>query len=144
MTALEFHDVAVGDEACLLLMRELRPHLGEWDAFQAQMARQQSGGYRLRGAFRGDTLVGLAGYHLRENFVYGRHAHIEDLVIAEADRGSGIGRALIDSVGGVAARGLCSSLALERGSANRAAQNFYARCGFATVAFHLTRRVGEQ
>ncbi|HEY8213638.1 MAG TPA: hypothetical protein VIG36_05855 [Methylocystis sp.] len=45
MTALELRDISVGDQACFRLMRELRPHLEEWAAFQAQMTRQKSSGY---------------------------------------------------------------------------------------------------
>ena len=67
--------------ACFAVMRELRPHLHDAGAFVAQVQRQADQGYRLLAAWRGEQVVGLAGYRLQENTLYGRFVYIDDLIV---------------------------------------------------------------
>ena len=74
---------------------QLRKHL-EAQEFVARVGRQSVAGYELIGAFEGDTMVGVMGMRPVETLARGKHLHVDDLVIDEAARGEGYGKALLD------------------------------------------------
>ena len=57
--------------ACFPLMRVLRPHLTDAEAFVVRVRRQADAGYRLLAAWDGSALVGLAGYRPQETLIRG-------------------------------------------------------------------------
>jgi hypothetical protein len=60
------------------VMKELRPHLNDRAAYAVQIARQRMQGYRLLAAWRDGAIVGLAGYRLQDNLLYGRFIYVDD------------------------------------------------------------------
>lgn len=123
--------------ACFTVMRELRPHLNNADAFAAQVRRQAAQGYRLLAAWQDERIKGLAGYRIQENLVYGRFLYIDDLV-AEADaRRQGLGGKLIDAMREQAQRQGCTCLVLDTGLGNALGQRFYFRQGLLATAMHF-------
>ena len=58
--------------ASFAVMQQLRPHLTDATAFAAQIQRQRQNGYRLLAARENGQVIGLAGYRLTENTLYGR------------------------------------------------------------------------
>lgn len=123
--------------AAFAIMRELRPHLVDSDAFVAQLKRQASQGYRLLAAWRGTELVGLAGYRFQENLIYGRFIYIDDLVTTASSRSTGVGAALVDAVRDEAYRCDCKQLILDTALANSLGQRFYFRQGVLSRALHF-------
>jgi GNAT superfamily N-acetyltransferase len=73
---------------------QLRPHLDQ-DEFLRRVRRQAHSGYELVGAFRDGRLVGVLGMRPVHTLVRGPHLHVDDIVVEEAERKSGIGRALM-------------------------------------------------
>jgi ribosomal protein S18 acetylase RimI-like enzyme len=76
------------------IVAQLRPHLSA-EEFLAQARRQSHGGYELVGAFRDGRLIGVLGMRPVHTLARGPHLHIDDIVIDEADRRAGGGRALM-------------------------------------------------
>ncbi|KJV25487.1 GCN5 family acetyltransferase [Pantoea sp. BL1] len=64
--------------------------------FRESVKIQSLSGYELIGAFIDDRLTGLMGWRPVHTLARGYHLHIDDLVVDEHARGSGIGKALLD------------------------------------------------
>jgi ribosomal protein S18 acetylase RimI-like enzyme len=127
--------------ACFPVMRMLRPHLTSADELCARVRRQAEAGYRILAAWQGETAVGLAGYRPQENLVRGPFCYVDDLVVAEAARRSGIGALLLSAVGVEArARGL-PYLVLDTALDNYFGQRFYFRFGMLPAALRFAMRL---
>jgi ribosomal protein S18 acetylase RimI-like enzyme len=74
---------------------QLRPHLTE-EEFLRQVRRQSHGGYELVGALRAGRIVGILGMRPVHTLARGPHLHVDDIIIDEAERRTGGGRALMD------------------------------------------------
>lgn len=76
------------------LIKQLRTALDEAEFLQ-RVRRQSHGGYELVGAYRDGRLIGVMGMRPVHTLARGPHLHVDDLVVDEAVRGSGAGRALM-------------------------------------------------
>ena len=76
------------------LIRQLRTALDEAEFLQ-RVRRQSHGGYELVGAYRDGRLIGVMGMRPVHTLARGPHLHVDDLVVDEAVRDSGAGRALM-------------------------------------------------
>lgn len=141
MTAirLDHIDDEQGLFASFAVMRELRPHLAGPEAFAAQVRRQAGHGYRLLAARVDGQIAGLAGYRQQENLVYGRFLYVDDLVVAAAARGHGLGARLIDALRREAEQLGCAHLVLDTALSNALAQRFYFRQGLLTKAIRFSQ-----
>ncbi len=75
------------------LIKQLRA-LDEAEFLQ-RMRRQSHRGYELVWAYRDGKLIGLMCMRPVDTLARGPHLHVDDLVVDEAVRGSGAGRALM-------------------------------------------------
>ncbi|MBR2817973.1 MAG: GNAT family N-acetyltransferase [Reyranella sp.] len=124
-------------EACFPLMQQLRPHLADGTELLARVRRQEAEGYRLLVAWRGDTAVGAAGYRFQENLIRGRFVYVDDLVVLDSERRSGIGAVLLDEVARVAKSAGYGWLTLDTALNNVLGQRFYFRWGLLSTALHF-------
>ncbi|MFY3081705.1 GNAT family N-acetyltransferase [Achromobacter xylosoxidans] len=76
------------------MIKQLRAALDEAEFLQ-RVRRQSHGGYELVGAYRDGRLIGVMGMRPVHTLARGPHLHVDDLVVDEAVRGSGAGRALM-------------------------------------------------
>lgn len=125
------------------LMRVLRPHLSDPDAYVAQLSRQTRQGYRLFAISNGQGMVGLAGYRELENLIYGRFIYVDDLVISPQMQGSGVGATLLNAVREEAVRRGCDHFVLDTGLHMALAQRFYFRQGLLARGMHFTEKLSE-
>lgn len=123
--------------ACHPVMRELRPHLTDAAAFQAQIRRQIADGYRLLALWRGERVVACAGFRFQENLIRGRFLYVDDLVTVADERSEGHGARLLDALGELARAQGCGWLMLDSGVALARAHRFYFRQGLAISAFRF-------
>ncbi|VWD19416.1 GCN5 family acetyltransferase [Burkholderia lata] len=124
------------------VMRELRPHLTDADAFVRQMRRQAEQGYVLLTARHGSpdgAVVALAGYRHLENTLYGRFVYVDDLVATEHARNQRLGERLLDAVRDDARQHGCLQLVLDTGLSNALAQRFYFRHGLLSRGMHFSQ-----
>jgi GNAT superfamily N-acetyltransferase len=82
-------------EAVFPVVAELRTHLDR-EEFVYAVRRQAAMGYELWGAFEGRALVGAIGFRSAHTLARGAHLHVDDLVVTQSRRKSGIGRALLE------------------------------------------------
>ncbi len=128
--------------AAFPVMRLLRPHLGDAGELIARVTRQRAEGYRLLAAWRGDAVVGLAGYRVQENLIHGRFLYVDDLVTAEASRRLGLGATLLDGAAAEGRRLGCRRLVLDTALDNVLAHRFYYRQGMLARALRFSREIG--
>jgi GNAT superfamily N-acetyltransferase len=128
--------------ACFPVMRMLRPHLATAEELCTRVRRQAEAGYRILAAWRGDEAVGLAGYRPQENLIRGPFCYVDDLVVREGIRGSGLGARLLAEVRTEAfARGM-PWLVLDTAVDNALGQRFYFRFGMLPAALRFAMRLG--
>ncbi|QOQ77111.1 GNAT family N-acetyltransferase [Pseudomonas poae] len=128
---------------CFAVMQQLRPHLTDAPAFAAQIRRQQQNGYRLLAAREHGTVIGLAGYRLTENTLYGRYIYVDDLVVDAALQRRRLGEQLLDRVREeTRARGY-RFLVLDTGMHMALAQRFYFRQGLLPLGMHFSQDLSQ-
>lgn len=66
------------------------------DEFLGSVRIQTLNGYELVGAFERESMLGLMGFRPVHTLARGLHLHIDDLVVDEALRSAGTGKALLD------------------------------------------------
>jgi GNAT superfamily N-acetyltransferase len=115
--------------ACHSVMMELRPHLKDAGSFVRQVMRQREHGYRLSAAWHGDRIVGVIGYRLQENLLYGRFVFVDDLVVHQEFRRDGVGARLLSVARAYARETSCRHFVLDTGLHMALAQRFYFRQG---------------
>ena len=126
---------------CFPVMRLLRPNLTSTDEFCARVHRQAEAGYRILAAWRGAEPYGLAGYRPQENLIRGPFCYVDDLVVRDDARRSGLGARLLQAVAMAAkARGL-PHLVLDTGLDNLFGQRFYFRFGMLPAALRFAMRL---
>jgi GNAT superfamily N-acetyltransferase len=113
--------------SCFPVMALLRPAIASADELVRRVARQRRSGYRTLAAWRHDTPVALAGYHVEENLIHGRFIYLDDLVTMEGERHGGIGARLLVAVGSHGREQGCQRLAIGTALDNVLAHRFYYR-----------------
>jgi GNAT superfamily N-acetyltransferase len=124
-------------EASFAVMQELRPHLNDRAAYAAQIVRQRTQGYRLLAAWRDGAVVGLAGYRLQENLIYGRFIYVDDLVVTAALHRARLGEGLLQAARQQAVALDCKHFVLDTGLHMMLAQRFYFRQGLLARGMHF-------
>jgi GNAT superfamily N-acetyltransferase len=130
-------DTDAAIQACLPVLRELRPHIGGQGDFVSQVRRLQQRGYRLAAVWCGDRIVACAGCSIVENLIRGRYLHIDELMTARSFRSKGVGQRLLQALIEEAHSHDCQALLLECGLPNRRAHSFYFREGLHISAFRF-------
>jgi GNAT superfamily N-acetyltransferase len=127
--------------ACFPVMHQLRPNLTGPEELVARVRRQRQAGYRILAGWRGAEAVGLAGYRPQENLIRGPFCYVDDLVVRDDVRRTGLGARLLRAVADEAkARGL-PHLVLDTALDNSLGQRFYFRFGMLPVAFRFAMRL---
>ena len=117
--------------------RQLRPQLPA--DYPEKMRRVFRDGGEMCLAVRADRVVGIAVFREFENTHVGRRFYIDDLATDEAERSTGVGRALIAYLEKAARDRGCPGLDLESGTHRTRAHRFYFREGFFITAFSFRK-----
>lgn len=130
---------ATSDEIarCFAVMRELRPHIADAEAFVARVQRQRANGYRLAALEDRGEVRAVAGYRITENLVAGRFMYVDDLVTRDADRSRGYGGKLFDWLEDEARSEGCEQLHLDSGVQRFDAHRFYLARRMAITSHHF-------
>ena len=111
---------------------------------QAIYGSEGAAGYRILAAWRGDEAVGLAGYRPQESLIRGPFCYVDDLVVREDLRRSGLGARLLTEVGTQARAHGMPCLVLDTGLDNALGQRFYFRYGMLPAALRFAMRLGDR
>ena len=74
---------------------------------------------------KGETIVGMSLYYFRYSTWKGRRLYLEDLIVTEAERGTGLGKVLFDKTIEIAKEEDCSGMMWQVLGWNTPAINFY-------------------
>ncbi len=119
-------------DSAFTLMLQLRPHIS-LDQFRTiYQAAHKADEYTLYGYFTNESsksnqLVGLMGIRTLFDYVHGKHLYIDDLVVDEKFRSSGIGKKLLEFSEELARKENCTGLRLCTGVDNKDGMRFYER-----------------
>jgi GNAT superfamily N-acetyltransferase len=115
--------------------RQWRPSLPS--DYAAKMQRIFARGAQILIATDGDRVQGLAVWRTAENTADGHFVYIDDLVVDDLQRSTGVGRALFREIE-TRARALgCHKPTLDSGTQRQRAHSFYFREGMTISSFHF-------
>lgn len=121
-------------------MRELRPHVAELSDFVRRVDEvQRPEGYRLAGVFleASPDAVAVAGFRVENNLAVGHFLYVDDLVTAEAHRGRGYARVLMDWLKDEARSLGCEHFHLDSATHRHEAHRLYLNAGLDITSFHF-------
>lgn len=112
-------------ESVFLLMKQLRPNL-TLDQYKTIYEKaHKADDYTLWGYYRDQTCIGALGLRTLYDYVHLKHLYIDDLVIDENHRSSGIGSILLNHAEKLAVEQGCTGLRLCTGNENHRGIQFY-------------------
>lgn len=123
--------------ACFAVVRQLRPHLIDGDAFVEQVQRQQLQGYQLVYIQEGGEILALAGFRFLEFLAWGRVLYIDDLISDERTRKNGHGGKVLKWVIDQAKQAKCDQVHLDSGPQRHEAHRLYLNHGFKITGHHF-------
>ncbi|HTH45460.1 MAG TPA: GNAT family N-acetyltransferase [Oxalicibacterium sp.] len=126
------------------VMKELRPQLADQATYIVQVEHQRAQGYRLLAAWLDGAIVGLAGYRLQDNLLYGRFVYVDDLVVTATLHRAGIGQRLLEAVRQQAIALRCKHFVLDTGLHMALAQRFYFRQGLLARGMHFVEALSQE
>ncbi|NWD77421.1 GNAT family N-acetyltransferase [Pseudomonas gingeri] len=127
---------------CFAVMQELRPHLTDRESFVEQVFRQGEQGFRLLALRERGQVIGLAGFRMTENTLYGRFVYVDDLVVTVSQQRRELGAALLEEVRRRTRALGYRYLVLDTGMHMPLAQRFYFRQGLLAKGMHFSQDLG--
>jgi N-acetylglutamate synthase-like GNAT family acetyltransferase len=128
--ALTIRDARAGDAAAIVDLLGQLGYRAEAETVEARRARLLAAGDRLVVAEREGRVVGLANLHVSPSLEYDAPtAKLGAVVVDEANRGAGIGRALVETMEAEARARGCAVFFLTTAERRADAHAFYERIG---------------
>ena len=125
-------------QSCYSVMRQLRPHFTQEQAFIAQIQRQLAQGYRLAYIQEKNEVKAVAGYRFLEFLAWGKVLYIDDLVTDSNARKNGHGGQLLKWVIEQAKKENCDQVHLDSAPHRHDAHRFYLNhADFKITAYHF-------
>ena len=121
---------------CHDVMRQLRPHHDDPEAFVARIKLQQREGYVLASLAEDGAVRAVAGYRIGNNLAWGKYLYVDDLVTDTTKRSHGHGKKMLDWLFAQAREDGCDELHLDSGVQRVAAHRFYLRDGGMAITSH--------
>ncbi|WP_242926198.1 GNAT family N-acetyltransferase [Pontibacter vulgaris] len=118
------------------LILQLNPSMAE-SRYRELLQQMLPNGYRMVGAFIGNSCVGLSGFWVSAKLYSGKYLEVDNFVVDEAYRSEGIGKLLSDWMHTEAQRLNCDTIMLDAYVTNSAAHKFYFREGFHIKSLHF-------
>lgn len=122
------------------LIRTLNPKITK-KTFASQLRAMREKGYRCIAAFDGGEMVGLCGIWTGTKFWCGDYIEIDNFIVREDWRGSGIGKALVAWVEEEGRRLGCRLSMLDSYVTAHHAHRFYFKAGYVILGYHLTKEL---
>ncbi|WP_448208633.1 GNAT family N-acetyltransferase [Azospirillum sp. sgz302134] len=124
------------------VMKELRTHMTDADAYRDQIKRQMEDGYNLALLRFNGEVAGCGGFRVHETLSRGRYMYVEDLVTSPKLRSYGLGDQLFDWLVGQAKERNCAQMEIISGVQRGDAHRFYHRKRMTIKSFQLVLPIG--
>ncbi|WP_328475802.1 GNAT family N-acetyltransferase [Streptomyces sp. NBC_00377] len=128
---------------CWPVFAQLRPHLAGEEEFLARWKTQSTEGYRIMYVLQDGEVRGAAGFRVLTTMAWGRILYLDDLVVDEGARSTGLGSQLLTALKDIARAEGCEQLHLDTGHQRHAAHRSYLRNGFHFDCHHLALTLDE-
>jgi GNAT superfamily N-acetyltransferase len=130
-------------QSCYTVMRQLRPHLTEEQAFIDQVQRQLAEGYRLASWQEEGEVRALVGFRFLEFLAWGKVLYIDDLITDSKTRKNGQGGKLLKWIIEQAKKENCDQVHLDSGPQRHDAHRLYLNHGFKIIGHHFALNFKE-
>jgi len=130
-------------QSCYTVMRQLRPHLIEEQAFIEQVQRQLAEGYKLVCWQEEGKVMALIGFRFLEFLAWGKVLYIDDLITDSETRKNGYGGKLLKWAIEQAKKENCDQVHLDSGPQRHDAHRLYLNHGFKIIGYHFALNFKE-
>ena len=124
----------------LPLVAILNPSLPA-DVLAQRLEHMRHHGYRCMGGFGNNTLVAMCGLWSGTKFYCGRYMEVDNVFVHPAQRCSGIGQRMMESVEILARKEGCDVLMLDTYVTNTRSHKFYTSQDFETIGYHMNKNL---
>jgi GNAT superfamily N-acetyltransferase len=123
----------------LPILQELYPSL-TLDAYRNDLIDMlPNNHYGQIAVFEGETCLGLTGYWIGTKLWCGKYLEIDNLIVSEKQRSTGVGKRMFDYLAAKAMQENCTMMALDSYTSNFKAHKFFYNQSFAPKGFHFIR-----
>jgi GNAT superfamily N-acetyltransferase len=123
----------------LPILQELYPSL-TLDAYRNDLIDMlPNNHYGQIAVFEGETCLGLTGYWIGTKLWCGKYLEIDNLIVSEKQRSTGVGKQMFDYLAAKAMQENCTMMALDSYTSNFKAHKFFYNQSFAPKGFHFIR-----
>lgn len=123
----------------LPILQELYPSL-TLDAYRNDLIDMlPNNHYGQIAVFEGETCLGLTGYWIGTKLWCGKYLEIDNLIVSEKKRSTGVGKRMFDYLAAKAMQENCTMMALDSYTSNFKAHKFFYNQSFAPKGFHFIR-----
>lgn len=118
------------------VLPELYPDL-QYDDYSRELDFMLQHNYGQVAVFEENTCLGLTGFWIGNKLWCGRYMELDNVIIRQAYRSSGVGDLLFDYMRNFASEEKCNLLALDSYSDNFKAHKFFYRKNYVPRGFHF-------
>jgi GNAT superfamily N-acetyltransferase len=123
----------------LPILQELYPSL-TLDTYRNDLIEMMPNNhYGQIAVFEGETCLGLTGYWIGTKLWCGKYLEIDNLIVSEKQRSTGVGKRMFEFLAAKATQENCTMMALDSYTSNFKAHKFFYNQSFAPKGFHFIR-----
>jgi GNAT superfamily N-acetyltransferase len=123
----------------LPILQELYPSLTK-EAYEKDLIDMLPNNlYGQIAVFEGETCLGLTGYWIGTKLWCGKYLEIDNLIVSEKQRSTGVGKRMFEFLAAKATQEKCTMMALDSYTSNFKAHKFFYNQSFAPKGFHFIR-----
>ncbi len=139
-SAMVIRELVFPDDADALraLIKQLNKSMTN-TLFKSLLTEMLARGYRCAGAFKGDTLIGAAGFWIGFRFWCRKYIDIDNVIVDEKTRSKGIGGKLLAWIEKEGKKQDCEMAMLDCYTTHHKSHRFYFREGYSILGYHFTK-----
>ena len=123
----------------LPVLQELYPSL-TLEAYEKDLINMlPNNQYGQIAVFEGETCLGLTGYWIGTKLWCGKYLEIDNLIVSEKQRSTGVGKRMFEYLAAKATQENCTMMALDSYTSNFKAHKFFYNQSFVPKGFHFIR-----
>ena len=123
----------------LPILQELYPSL-TLDTYRNDLIEMMPNNhYGQIAVFEGETCLGLTGYWIGTKLWCGKYLEIDNLIVSEKQRSTGVGKRMFEFLAAKATQENCTMMALDSYTSDFKAHKFFYNQSFAPKGFHFIR-----
>ena len=123
-------------ESLFGVLKELRLDL-ECETFLSYVNELLEDGYKFAYIAEAGQVACVAGFRLKKNFYMGTHVYVEDLVVSDQVRSSGLGKQMLSWIREWAVSHGCKGMNLDSGVQRYKAHKFYLNQNMSIMCHHF-------